>query len=378
MPMKKIFVKTAVLTVMAVILALCGAAFGVNNVSKKEARMKMTNDPVHVNTTGDHAYTKKEGAEVIYLAGGCFWGLEKYMEGIPGVIDAVSGYANGKDPSPVTYEEVCRGGTGYKEAVRVVYDPKKVSLDTLLFAFFKIIDPGVRNRQGNDVGEQYQTGVFYTDEKSEAAVKRIAAIEKARAADGFYVLIEPLAVFHEAEEYHQDYLSRRPNGYCHILPREIEEAHGMKIDAGPYKKPSDEELKKRLSGRQYSVTQNNATEPPFDNEYYDNKARGIYVDVVTGEPLFSSKDKYDSSCGWPAFTKGIDDNAIVYKEDRSYGMRRTEVRSRAGDSHLGHVFENDRESPNGVRYCINSAALRFIPYEEMDKEGYGELKKYVE
>lgn len=158
----------------------------------------------------------------------------------------------------------------------------------------------------------------------------------------------------------------------------MDEAKKIKVDAGRYRKPAADELKKRLTERQFAVTQRNATEPPFDNEYYDNEECGIYVDVVTGEPLFSSKDKYASSCGWPAFTKGIDDGAMIRKEDASYGMRRTEVRSRAGDSHLGHVFTGDRESPNGVRYCINSAALRFIPYEEMDKEGYGEFKKYVE
>lgn len=326
----------------------------------------------------DAGYVKKDGEGVIYLAGGCFWGLESYVSAIPGVLDAVSGYANGKSGKPVTYEEVCRGDTGYKETVRVVYDPKRLSLETLLFAFFKVIDPGVENRQGNDVGTQYQTGVFYADGESEKTVKRIAAIERARSPEGFYVLIEPLSIFHEAEEYHQDYLVKNPHGYCHIPMSEINEAGCLKIDAAPYKKPEDAELKKRLTPLQYSVTQKSATERPFENEYFDNKARGIYVDVVTGEPLFSSKDKYESSCGWPAFSKPIDENTIIYREDASHGMRRTEVRSRAGDSHLGHVFDGDRESPSGERYCINSASLRFIPYEDMEAEGYGYLKKYVE
>ena len=370
-PVIKILLFSLIFLAAAAAFALHGA--GVMGDNRKnnaeEARMAMADDP---------AYAKKEGEDVIYLAGGCFWGLEKYMEGIPGVLDAVSGYANGKIGERVSYEQVCDGGTGYKETVRVVYDPKRVSLETLLFAFFKIIDPGVENRQGNDVGTQYQTGIFYADAASEAVVRRVAAIEKGRAEDGFHVLIEPLAVFHEAEEYHQDYLTKHPNGYCHISREEMDEAKKIKVDAGRYRKPAADELKKRLTERQFAVTQRNATEPPFDNEYYDNEERGIYVDVVTGEPLFSSKDKYASSCGWPAFTKGIDDGAMVRKEDASYGMRRTEVRSRAGDSHLGHVFTGDRESPNGVRYCINSAALRFIPYEEMDKEGYGEFKKYVE
>ncbi len=338
-------------------------------------------------SAGDNAALKKGGASmeknanaaknVIYLAGGCFWGLEKYMEGIPGVIDAVSGYANGKPMDAVSYEQVCAGGTGYRETVRVEYDKTKVSLETLLFAFFKVIDPSVENRQGNDVGTQYQTGIFYTDEASKKIVEKVAAVEKRRAENGFYVLIEPLKNFHKAEEYHQDYLTKHPGGYCHISPQEMKEAREIKVDAKKYEKPSDAVLKEKLTPRQYAVTQQNATEPAFDNEFYQEKRRGIYVDAATGEPLFSSSDKYQSSCGWPAFTKGIDDNAIVYKEDDSYGMRRTEVRSRAGDSHLGHLFTNDPESPNGARYCINSAALRFVPYEEMDKQGYGELKKYV-
>lgn len=370
--------KKTILLTFSLIFMACTAAFMLRAATAaddngearaKKERETMVNDPT---------YVKKDGEAIIYLAGGCFWGMEKYMEGIPGVLDAVSGYANGRTKERVSYEQLCAGGTGYKETVRVVYDPSKVSLETLLFAFFKVVDPSVRDRQGNDVGAQYQTGVFYTDAAAEAVVRRVAEIERRRAAGGFYVLVEPLRIFHEAEEYHQNYLTKHPNGYCHISREEMEEARGIKIDAAPYRKPADDELKKRLTERQYAVTQKNGTEPPFDNEYYDNQERGIYVDVVTGEPLFSSKDKYDSSCGWPAFTKGLDDGALVYKEDASYGMRRTEVRSRAGDSHLGHVFTGDRESPNGVRYCINSAALRFIPYEEMDKEGYGEFKKYVE
>ncbi|KEJ92652.1 peptide-methionine (R)-S-oxide reductase MsrB [Synergistes jonesii] len=370
--------KKTILLTFSLIFMACAADFMLRAATAaddngearaKKERETMVNDPT---------YVKKDGEAIIYLAGGCFWGMEKYMEGIPGVLDAVSGYANGRTKERVSYEQLCAGGTGYKETVRVVYDPSKVSLETLLFAFFKVVDPSVRDRQGNDVGAQYQTGVFYTDAAAEAVVRRVAEIERRRAAGGFYVLVEPLRIFHEAEEYHQNYLTKHPNGYCHISREEMEEARGIKIDAAPYRKPADDELKKRLTERQYAVTQKNGTEPPFDNEYYDNQERGIYVDVVTGEPLFSSKDKYGSSCGWPAFTKGLDDGALVYKEDASYGMRRTEVRSRAGDSHLGHVFTGDRESPNGVRYCINSAALRFIPYEEMDKEGYGEFKKYVE
>lgn len=329
-------------------------------------------------TAKDPTYEQKENESVIYLAGGCFWGTEKYMESIPGVLNAVAGYANGLTNNAVSYGEVCTGNTGYKETVRVVYEAKQVSLETLLFAFFKMIDPGVKNRQGNDVGVQYQTGVFYADAASELIVRRIAEIERGRAKRGFYVLIEPLRIFHEAEPYHQNYLTKYPNGYCHISRQEIEEAKNITIDAAPYRKPSDEVLREKLTKWQYAVTQRNSTEPPFDNEYYNLAEHGIYVDIATGEPLFSSKDKYNSSCGWPAFTKSIGEGVLIYTEDASYGMHRTEVRSRAGDSHLGHVFTGDRASPNGVRYCINSAALRFVPYEKMDEEGYGEFKKYVE
>lgn len=322
-------------------------------------------------------FSPKEGDAVIYLAGGCFWGMEKYMQSIPGVVDAVSGYANGKPMDSVSYEEVCSGATGYKETVRVEYDPKKVSLETLLFAYFKVIDPSLENRQGNDCGTQYQTGIFFTDEASRKIAEQVFSVEKRRARNGCYVLVEPLKNFHEAEEYHQDYLTKHPGGYCHISQEEIAGAKSLAIGAEKYSKPSDAALKQKLTPRQYAVTQQSATEPPFDNEYYDTSKPGIYVDAVTGEPLFSSSDKYKSSCGWPAFTKAIDDNTMAYIEDDSHGMVRTEVRSRAGDSHLGHVFSGDPESPNGIRYCINSASLRFVPYEDMDKEGYGDLKSAV-
>ncbi len=365
------------LTAVVFVFFAAAAFLALSHTLSAADNKKIPKGGINAVTQNSTTKEKNEKKAVIYLAGGCFWGLEKYMEGIPGVTDAVSGYANGKPMQSVSYEQVCTGTTGYKETVRVEYDPSAVSLETLLFAYFKVIDVSVENRQGNDTGTQYQTGIFYSDEASGKIVREVAEIEKRRAADGFYVLIEPLKNFHPAEEYHQDYLTKHPGGYCHIQPQEIAEAHSMKIDAHRYAKPSDAELKKKLTARQYAVTQQNATEPPFDNEYHASDRRGIYVDAATGEPLFSSSDKYRSSCGWPAFTKAIDDNTMVYKEDDSHGMVRTEVRSRAGDSHLGHVFSGDTESPNGVRYCINSASLRFVPLEDMDKEGYGDLKKFV-
>ena len=313
-----------------------------------------------------------ENGNVIYLAGGCFWGLEKLMQSIPGVTDAVSGYANGTGEADANYKAVCAGGTGFRETVKVTYDPGLVSLDALLLAYFYVVDPTVENRQGNDVGSQYQTGVYYTDDASKETVERIAALERGRR-EKFAVEIGPLVNFFPAEEYHQDYLDKNPNGYCHIPRAEIELFSQMKIDPGDYKKPAAEAIRDRLTDEQYRVTQEGATESPFRNEFWNQFEKGIYVDVVTGEPLFSSADKFESGCGWPAFSKPIEEPAVVELPDDSHGMHRTEVRSRAGDSHLGHVFTGDRESPNGVRYCINSASLRFVPYEKMEQEGYGGL-----
>ncbi len=323
----------------------------------------------------EEAMDKKQS--VIYLAGGCFWGLEKLMQSIPGVTDAVSGYANGTGEADANYKTVTGGQTGFRETVKVTYDPEQVSLDALLLAYFYVIDPTVENRQGNDVGSQYQTGVYYADDAAKETVERIAALERGRRKK-FVVEIGPLINFFPAEEYHQDYLDKNPNGYCHIPRAEIELFSRLKIDPGDYRKPAAEVIRDSLTDEQYRVTQESATEYPFQNEFWKQFEKGIYVDVVTGEPLFSSADKFESSCGWPAFSKPIEEPAVVELPDDSHGMHRTEVRSRAGDSHLGHVFTGDRESPNGVRYCINSASLRFIPYEKMEQEGYGELLSLFE
>lgn len=314
----------------------------------------------------------QEKENVIYLAGGCFWGLEKLMQSIPGVIDAQSGYANGTGKADAKYQTISGGKTGFRETVRVEYDPAKVSLDHLLLAYFYVIDPTVLNKQGNDTGTQYQTGIYYTNTQVQAVVERIVELERGRHKV-FAVEVGPLKNYYPAEEYHQNYLDKNPGGYCHISPAKIKLLSSLKIDAGAYKKPAAETIRDKLTAEQFQVTQQNGTERPFHNEFWDKFAKGIYVDIVTGEPLFSSTDKYQSSCGWPAFTKPIEVPLLVERKDTSYGMVRTEVRSRSGDSHLGHVFTGDRESPNGVRYCINSASLRFIPYEQMEAEGYGYL-----
>lgn len=314
----------------------------------------------------------QEKENVIYLAGGCFWGLEKLMQSIPGVIDAQSGYANGTGKADAKYQTILGGKTGFRETVRVEYDPAKVSLDHLLLAYFYVIDPTVLNKQGNDTGTQYQTGIYYTNTQAQAVVERIVELERGRHKV-FAVEVGPLKNYYPAEEYHQNYLDKNPGGYCHISPAKIKLLSTLKIDAGAYKKPAAETIRDKLTAEQFQVTQQNGTELPFRNEFWDKFAKGIYVDIVTGEPLFSSTDKYQSSCGWPAFTKPIEAPLLVERKDTSHGMVRTEVRSRSGDSHLGHVFTGDHESPNGVRYCINSASLRFIPYEQMEAEGYGYL-----
>ena len=312
--------------------------------------------------------------KLIYLAGGCFWGLEKLMQSIPGVLDAVSGYANGSSESDANYKTVCTGRTGFRETVRVSYDPDRVSLDQLLFAYFEVVDATAVNRQGHDVGTQYQAGVYYADTESLATVERIFAIERARTP-GFAVESGPLKSFFPAEEYHQDYLDKNPGGYCHIPFADMARLSKGTIDAGRYARPQDEQIRAALSPEQFAVTQQSATERPFTSEFAEKGEKGLYVDVVTGEPLFTSEDKYRSSCGWPAFTKPVEPSVVVSREDRSHGMRRVEVRSRAGDSHLGHVFEGDAESPSGTRYCINGAALRFVPYDALDAQGYGYLKE---
>lgn len=310
----------------------------------------------------------------IYFAGGCFWGLEAYMEKLYGVYDAESGYANGKTADP-TYKEVSTGETGHAETVKVSYDPNKISLDKLIRYLLMVIDPTSVNKQGNDIGSQYRTGIYYVDEKDRQVIEDRLKKEQEKYDKEIVVEVERLDNFYKAEDYHQDYLDKNPGGYCHI---DLSKADQVLIDEADYKKPSNEEIKKNLTDEEYKVTQESATEPAFNNEFWDNYKKGIYVDIVTGEPLFSSTDKFDSGCGWPSFSKPISEDVVKYNTDTSFNMRRTEVKSRSGESHLGHVFKDGPKDKGGLRYCINSASLRFIPYEDMDKEGYGYLKHLVE
>jgi peptide methionine sulfoxide reductase msrA/msrB len=310
----------------------------------------------------------------IYLAGGCFWGVEAYFDKILGVEYTEVGYANGKTED-TSYQEI--DSTGHAETVRVVYDPEVVELEEILEYYFKIIDPTILNRQGNDIGTQYRTGIFYKNEDDEQVISNFIESIKSEYDSEIVTEVEPLENFVIGEEYHQDYLEKNPNGYCHINLSDIPNRK-PEINPRDYEKPSDQEIKEKLTEEEYEITQGKGTEPPFKNEYNDNKAKGIYVDIVTGQPLFSSRDKYDSGSGWPSFTKPIDKGLLRYLEDKSIGMERIEVLSISGDTHLGHVFNDGPEDEGGLRYCMNSGSLRFIPLEKMDEEGYGNLKVYVE
>lgn len=315
----------------------------------------------------------KDDLKKIYLAGGCFWGVEEYMQRIYGVYDAVSGYANGKVNNP-TYKTVSSGKSGYAETVEVTYDSKKIKLEDLLNHYFKIIDPTSLNKQGNDRGSQYRTGIYYVDDSDKEVIDKVMNFQAKKYSEKIVVENMKLKNFTVAEDYHQDYLRKNPNGYCHI---DLSKASEVVIDPTKYPKPSDDDLKRKLTDIQYRVTQKNETESSFSNEYWDNKEKGIYVDVATGEPLFSSSDKFDSGCGWPSFSKPIAKDVVTYREDKSYNMNRTEVRSRSGDSHLGHVFNDGPKELGGLRFCINSASIKFIPLKDMEDRGYGYLKHLV-
>jgi peptide methionine sulfoxide reductase msrA/msrB len=304
----------------------------------------------------------------IFFAGGCFWGIEKYFSLIPGVTATEAGYANGHIDNP-TYEQVCRDDSGFAETVKVSYDERRVSLVFLLAAFFDVIDPFSLNRQGPDIGAQYRTGIYTDDPNALDLIARY--VQNLRRKSGREIATEvlPLSNYYPAEEYHQRYLEHNQNGYCHIDNAVFERLKNLKQSG--YTRKSDEELKQSLSDLQYRVTQESATEKAFENEYYNEFREGIYVDITTGEPLFVSTGKFDAGCGWPAFSKPISSALVAELEDRRSFKLRVEVRSVTGNAHLGHVFDDGPKESGGLRYCINSASLRFIPKEEMEQAGYG-------
>lgn len=304
----------------------------------------------------------------IWLAGGCFWGVEAYFGRIEGVLATETGYANG-NREDTDYHALRQ--TDHAETVRVTYAPEKIALEEILEAYFLIIDPTSVNRQGHDSGRQYRTGIYYDNSEDLPVIRRMLEKEQRKYTRPLAVEAAPLRHFVRAEEVHQKYLQKNPGGYCHI------DLSGPAYSPERSKKPSQQELRSRLTDTQYRVTQESATEPPFANEFWDHHEKGIYVDVVSGEPLFLSADKFDSGCGWPSFTRPAQGVSITEKQDHSFGRIRTEVRSPRGDSHLGHVFDDGPKDKGGLRYCINSAALRFVPLEDMEKEGYGEYIPFV-
>ena len=306
----------------------------------------------------------------IYLAGGCFWGLQAYFDRMIGIEYTSVGYANGESEE-TDYNSIKK--TGHAETVYVAYDPEKITLEELLGYYYGIIEPTSLNKQGNDTGIQYRTGIYYVDKEDKEVIESITEKEQAKYIEKIVTEIAPLKNYILAEDYHQNYLDKNPGGYCHIdlsqIPREK-----PKVNLMDYPKPPVEEIKKKLTDLQFSITQESATESPFGNEYWDNKQPGLYVDIVTGEPLFLSLDKFNSGTGWPSFTRPIQWDVVTYYIDESIGMQRIEVRSRSGDSHLGHMFYDGPVEEGGLRYCINSGSLDFIPLDEMGARGYEKFK----
>lgn len=309
-----------------------------------------------------------QSLEKAIFAGGCFWCMVEPFDQQPGIEQIVSGYTGGDKPNP-TYEEVCTNTTGHREAVEITFDPAVYPYEKLLETFWKQIDPTDPGGQFNDRGESYKTAIYYTnEEQKKLAEQSKKQLENSRKFDKPIVTeILPAKPFYKAEEHHQDYYKKQAFHY-NLYKKGSGRKDFIKQHWGP--NYSKEELKEKLNPIQYHVTQENGTEKPYDNEYWDNTEEGIYVDIVSGEPLFSTTEQYDAGCGWPSFTRPLNRQSLVENLDTSFGMRRIEVRSGDSDSHLGHVFDDGPMDKGGMRYCINSAALRFIPKDKLKEEGF--------
>lgn len=299
--------------------------------------------------------------KTIYLAGGCFWGVDAYYFDMKGILSTETGYANGHTANP-TYEDVCAGSTGFAEVVKVEYDDEIISLDDILIHYFRIVDPTSLNRQGMDFGEQYRTGIYYVDDEDYPIIRK--RLDRTQDFYNKKIVVEAdiLRTYYPAEDYHQKYLQNNVNGYCHInLSLKYVEisAEEKRLDVYTEEEKNDLRLKTKLSDIQYAVTQNGATEPPFDNEYWDHFERGVYCDIIDEEELFSSEDKLLSSSGWPLFSRPIDESRLIYIDDLSSGEEKVKVKAKKSGSHLGYLVDDESEKESGKRYCINSAALVF-------------------
>lgn len=318
----------------------------------------------------------KKMNELATFAGGCFWCMVKPFDEQTGIIQVVSGYTGGSTKNP-TYEEVCTNTTGHLEAVEITFDPALISYEEIVQTFWQQIDPTDEGGQFHDRGQSYQTAIFYhTEEQREIAEKSKETLSTSgKFSKPIATEIIPATTFYKAEESHQDFYKKEPAHY-----NAYQKGSGRADFINKNWQGNDDKvnLKEKLTNIQYHVTQEDGTEAPFQNEYWDNEAEGIYVDVVSGELLFSSKEKFNANCGWPSFTKPINTSELVENVDTSAGMTRTEVRSKKADSHLGHVFNDGPKESGGLRYCMNSAAMRFIAKEQMAKEGYADYLNIFE